>query len=199
MTNKPYLPFSFCLLFCFFSSAADSLDIKIGQMIMVGINERTSIEKKDSLLTEIKQNKFGGVVLFEKNISPDNSSKTLKKMISVMQDKASVPLLITIDEEGGKVHRLKEKYGFVGMPSASYLGLIDKADSTLFYNRRLAKELAGLGINLNYAPSVDLAVNPENTVIVKRERSFSASADIVAKHASLCIQSHHENSVKTIL
>jgi beta-N-acetylhexosaminidase len=85
------------------------------------------------------------------------------------------------------------------MPSAAYLGSIDNADSTLFYNRRLAAEMRDLSINMNYAPCVDVAVNPDNPVIVKNNRSFSADPDIVTKHALLCIQAHHENNVRTIL
>ena len=177
----------------------DSLDIKIGQMIMIGIKSRTSISENDSLLKEISEQKIGGVVLFEKNISSNNSKNELINLITTMQSAAAIPLFVSIDEEGGLVHRLKEKYGFVGMPSATRLGNINSADSTLFYNRRLAAELTELGFNCNYAPTLDMAVNPENTVIVKRQRSFSADPDIVSKHALLCIQAHHENNVKTIL
>lgn len=180
-------------------TAVDSLDIKIGQMIMIGINDRTQVFETDALLDDIKAQKVGGIVLFEKNIAAINSRNTLQQMIQNFQRKASVPLLVTIDEEGGKVHRLKEKYGFVAMPSAAYLGQLNNADSTTFYNNRLAGELKDLGINFNYAPSVDMALNPENTVIVKRERSFSWRPELVSKHAVLCIKAHHANGVKTIL
>jgi len=180
-------------------NTSDSLDIKIGQMIMIGIKGRTSISENDTLLQEIKDHKLGGVVLFEKNISPTDSKNMLIKLIKDLQVNASTPLFVSIDEEGGLVHRLKEKYGFVGMPSAAYLGKLNNSDSTLFYNRRLAAELAELGFNCNYAPTLDMAVNPENNVIVKRQRSFSENPDVVVKHALLCIQAHHENNVKTIL
>lgn len=176
----------------------DSLDLKIGQMILVGIKDRTSLAENDTLLREIRENKLGGVVLFEKNISASDSKNTLMKLIRDMQSAATIPLIVSIDEEGGLVHRLKEKYGFVSMPSASYLGKIDRTDSTLFYNRRLAAELKELGFNCNYAPSLDLAVNPENTVIVKRQRSFSDNVELVSKHAFLCMQAHYENNVRTI-
>lgn len=177
----------------------DSLDIKIGQMIMVGINNRTEITETDALIQELKDNKAGGIILFEKNIAKTKSPEKLKALISAMKAAAPIPLLVSIDEEGGKVHRLKEKYGFVSMPSAAYLGKLDNSDSTLFYNRRLAAELAELGINFNYAPTLDIAINPENKVIVQKERSFSAQEKIVTKHALLCIQAQHENGVKTIL
>lgn len=177
----------------------DSLDIKIGQMIMLGINSRTAIEQNDPLLQELRDQKLGGIVLFEKNISSTESKSNLQNLIKNIQSQSPIPLFVTIDEEGGLVHRLKEKYGFVSMPSADHLGKLDNMDSTLFYNRRLAKQLTELGINFNYAPTLDLAVNPENKVIVKRERSFSAYPDVVAKHAMACILAHHENGVKTIL
>jgi beta-N-acetylhexosaminidase len=177
----------------------DSLDIKIGQMIMVGIGDRKAIEANDPLLMELKDSKIGGIVIFEKNISATDSRNKMIALTNTLQSNSKIPLLITIDEEGGKVHRLKEKYGFVSMPSAAYLGKLDNQDSTMFYNRRLAGELNELGINFNYAPCLDLAVNPENNVIVKRERSFSAQPDMVSKHAALCIKAHHEQNVKTIL
>src|SRR5687768_10334903 len=119
----------------------DSLDIKIGQMIMVGINDRTMLADTDALAKDIKAQKVGGILLFEKNITPANSEKNLKQLTRQAQKHASIPLFVSIDEEGGLVHRLKPKYGFVGMPSAAYLGKLDNADSTLYYNRRLAKEL----------------------------------------------------------
>lgn len=176
-----------------------SLDEKIGQMIMIGINDRKSILSTDTLLTEIKSGKVGGVILFEKNISNSNSSETLKKLISDLQASASTHLFMSIDEEGGKVHRLKEKYGFVPMPSAGYLGNLNNLDSTRYYTTNLAKELNELGINLNYAPCLDLATNPNNPIIAKVGRSYSADPAVVAQQASVSILAHHEQGVKTIV
>lgn len=181
------------------ASNPDSLDIKIGQMIMMGVNDRTEVTVNDPIIEELKTQKLGGIVLFEKNIAKSESRKKLQKFIGDLKVNAPIPLLVSIDEEGGKVHRLKEKYGFVGMPSAAYLGKLNNSDSTLFYNRRLARELKDLGINFNYAPCLDLAINPENTVIVKRERSFSEQPEMVTKHAQLGIKAHHDYGVKTIL
>jgi len=168
-------------------------------MIMMGINERTALEPSDPLCAELQEGRMGGVVLFEKNISGYNSRTTLKRLVNDLQHYALIPLFVSIDEEGGKVHRLKEKYGFPAMPSAAYLGRLDNADSTLYYNRRLAAAMSQIGINLNYAPAVDMALNPANPVIVKRERSFGADPTLVSKHALLCIQAHHEYGIKTIL
>lgn len=176
-----------------------SLDEKIGQMIMIGINDRKSLLANDSLVTEIKSGKMGGIILFEKNISNTNAAATIKTLIADMQSYASTPLFISIDEEGGKVHRLKEKYGFVSMPSAGYLGNLNNIDTTIYYTTRLATELRELGFNLNYAPCLDLATNPNNPIIAKVGRSYSAVPAIVSAHASASINAHHTQGVKTIV
>jgi beta-N-acetylhexosaminidase len=175
----------------------DSLDMKIGQMIMIGVGERTSIGEQDELLEQLRNQKYGGIILFEKNLNRRNTADSLKALIRALQGQARIPLFVSIDEEGGKVHRLKEKYGFFSVPSAAYLGKLDKADSTLYWNRKLSGLLAELGFNLNFTPSVDLALNQKNTVIVKSERSYSRDPEVVAKHAGLAIRAHHENGVNT--
>jgi beta-N-acetylhexosaminidase len=177
----------------------DSLDLKIGQMIMVGINARTAINAGDTLLKEVAKGKMGGIIIFEKNINPINAKENLKKLIADIQFSAKIPLMVSIDEEGGKVHRLKEKYGFVKMPSAAYLGGLGHTDSTTYYTNILAAQLAYLGITLNFAPDVDLATNPNNPVIAKVGRSYAANPEIVSQHATASIEAHHTHGVKTIL
>lgn len=180
-------------------SSSYTLDFKIGQMVMMGINDRKVLESNDELLTEISEGKTGGIILFEKNISPVNSREALKKLINDMQAKAKEPLFMSIDEEGGKVHRLKEKYGFVAMPSAAYLGNLNNLDSTFLYTKTLAALLAELGFNVNFAPDVDLALNPTNPVIVKSGRSYGADPKLVTQHALMSIKAHHMYNVKTAI
>lgn len=189
----------FFLPFTLFAKKNDSLDIKIGQMIMIGINERTALGNTDVLAEELRAGKIGGVVLFEKNLAKTNTKDSLILLVKNLQANAMIPLFVSIDEEGGKVHRLKEKYGFFTTPSAAYLGEVNKFDSTRYHARRIASLLKDLGINLNYAPTVDMAVNPENTVIVKNGRSFGTDPFLVATHAQLSIGAHHEYGVKTVL
>ena len=175
----------------------DSLDIKIGQMILIGIGDRKNITADDEILQDISDGKMGGILLFEKNIATLHSFTGLHTLIETLQKKSAIPLFISIDEEGGKVHRLKEKYGFVSMPSAQQLGALNNIDSTDFYNQQLTKELSELGINLNYAPCLDLAINPKNTVLVTKERCFSSDPDIVTRHAQACIDAHHNHGILT--
>lgn len=178
---------------------ADSLNIMIGQMIMIGIGDRVEVHKKDSLLQDIREGKIGGVILFEKNIHKKKPIEKLKEMLDKFHETAPQKLFVAIDEEGGKVHRLKEKYGFVGMPSAAYLGELDNLDSTYYYNDVLSAQLKDLGFNVNFAPSVDLAVNDSNDVIVRKNRSFGADPAKVERHALACMAAHEKNKVLTVL
>ena len=109
----------------------DSLDIKIGQMVMVGYSG-TSLRYADPIVDDIKNGMVGGVILFEKNISDSNSVVRLKQLIYAMQSIAPVPLVMAIDQEGGSVNRLKTKYGFPKSVTAAYLGEQNNNDTTKF-------------------------------------------------------------------
>jgi len=180
---------------CQLSIAQDSLDIKIGQMILIGLPQA----KVDStVLEEVRQGKVGSIILFEKNIPAKNSFIELKKITWTYQQAAPIPLFIAIDQEGGRVNRLKEKYGFPRSVSAAKLGKYS-LDSVRFYGETTAATLAGLGINVNFAPVVDLASNPSNPIIATIERAFSAQADSVALLAREFIRQHRELGVVTVL
>src|SRR5687767_7902652 len=85
----------------------DSLDLKIGQMLLIGF-PKTDVDAE--VLREIREGKVGSIIIFEKNIPPKNSFVGLKKMTWTYQNAATIPLFIAIDQEGGRVNRLKDKY-----------------------------------------------------------------------------------------
>jgi len=175
----------------------DSLDIKIGQMILIGMPKA---EVDSSVLEEVRAGKVGSLIYFEKNIPKSSSAfAAFKKMSWTYQKAAPIPLFICIDQEGGKVNRLKEKYGFTRSITAASIGKFKSIDSVRFYGEATAATLAGLGINVNFAPCVDLAVNPTNPVIVKSERSYSANEDTVALFAKEVVKQHRRYGVVTAL
>src|SRR5689334_10487093 len=94
-------------LFAITSTAAqpvDSLDIKIGQMLLVGY---PGPNLDSMLLQEIKSGKAGSIILFEKNVPKTATAfAPLKKVLWTYQKAATIPLLIGIDQEGGRVNRL---------------------------------------------------------------------------------------------
>ncbi|MBM3178047.1 MAG: glycoside hydrolase family 3 protein [Bacteroidetes bacterium] len=188
-----------CFSLVFFNSSCaqqDSLDFKIGQMIMIGFPKA---EVDSAVLAEVAAGKVGAVIFFEKNIPKSNSFAGLKKIAWTYQKAAPVPILIGIDQEGGRVNRLKEKYGFTRSVTAGYIGKTGSLDTARFYADATAATLSGLGINVNFAPCVDLAVNPSNTVIVKVERSYSKNADSVTRFAREVILQHRKHNVLTTL
>lgn len=178
-----------------FAQTTDSLDIKIGQMILIGF-PGTKVD--DKVLEEIRQGKVGSIIIFEKNIPAKNSYLELKKITWTYQHASAIPLFIAIDQEGGKVNRLKEKYGFPKSISAAQLGKFSM-DSVQFYAETTAATLAGLGINVNFAPVVDLRSNPTNPIIAKPERAYSAQADTVALFAREVIRAHRNLGIVSVL
>jgi beta-N-acetylhexosaminidase len=180
-----------------FSQTDVPLDVKIGQMILIGIPKA---EVDHQVLEEVRKGKVGSLIFFEKNIpNRPNAFASVKKMTWTYQQAAPIPLLICIDQEGGKVNRLKEKYGFTRSVSAANLGRYRSLDSVRFYAEATAATLAGLGFNVNFAPCVDLAANPNNPVIVRNERAYSNNEDSVALLAKEVIKQHRKYGVITTL
>ena len=178
----------------------DSLDIMIGQMIMIGIGNSKMADSLSTPIVEAIQNGYvGGVILYEKNISQINSQETLKRMIAKLQSYTKIPLFVSIDEEGGHVNRLKPKYGFPKSVSAQHLGEMGNMDSTRFYAQQTAKLLELYGINMNFAPVVDINLNTDNPVIGKKERSFSSDYKSVIEHAQEVINIHNQYEVIPVL
>lgn len=185
-------------------SPAVSLDAKIGQMILVGFRG-FELAGDNPIVHDLRERQIGGVVLFDydaptrtrlRNIQ---SPQQVKALCTALQKTASTKLLIAVDQEGGMVARLNERYGFPPTVSAQYLGSLDQLEMTRDYAETTARTLADLGINLNLAPVVDLNINPQNPVIGKIERSFSADQAVVTRHALEVVRAHHKYGVLTTL
>jgi beta-N-acetylhexosaminidase len=193
--HKAVLLFFFALTFNVYAQR-DSLDIKIGQMILIGF-PGTTVDAR--VLEEVRSGKVGTLIIFEKNIPPANSFIALKKIIWTYQQASPIPLFIGIDQEGGRVNRLKSKYGFPNSITAAAMAEAHSLDSVRIYAEAMASTLAGLGININFAPVVDLATNPTNPIIAKYGRAFSATEDTVTRYAKEFIKQHHKYNVLTSL
>ncbi|MBR9974867.1 MAG: glycoside hydrolase family 3 [Bacteroidetes bacterium] len=184
------------------SFSGDSLDIKIGQMLMGGFRG-TVVGDGSPIVRDLRELHLGGVVLFDFDVERKAygrnivSPPQLLTLTEALRKHSSLPLLIAIDQEGGTVRRLKEKNGFPPTVSARHLGRLDDIDSSTAYADAMARSLAVLGINTNFAPVLDLDVNPSNPVIGKIARSFSADPAVVIRHAELFIRAHHEMGLLT--
>lgn len=172
----------------------DSLSIKIGQMLLIGFPKS---ELDSAVLQEVAAGKVGSIIAFEKNIPASNSFIALKKILWTYQKAAPIPLLIGIDQEGGKVNRLKDKYGFPRTITHFQMAKSGSLDSVRLYAEAIATTLAGLGFNINFAPVVDLNINPDNPAISRHGRSFSINEDSVILLAKEYIKQHRKHGVLT--
>lgn len=176
---------------------SEELDLWIGQMLMVGFRG-TELNEGDPFLGLVGDFHLGGVVLFDYDVPSQSpvrniaSSAQVIRLTAQLQSAARIPLLIAIDQEGGKVARLKEKHGFPATLSAGELGRRDEESLTRSSARATADLLVHLGINLNFAPVLDLAVNSDNPVIAALERSYGADSDRVLRHGRWTIEEFHQ-------
>jgi beta-N-acetylhexosaminidase len=177
-----------------------SLEAKIGQMLMVGFR---GLEVSDDhfIVRDIRERNLGGVAIFDYDVPSGSplrnveSPAQLKALVASLQAASDTSLLVTVDHEGGVLTRLKEARGFPPTRSHQALGEIDDPAFTYEQASAMARTLAELGITLNLAPVVDLNINPDNPIIAKYERSFSADPDAVTRHATAFIEAHHTQGV----
>lgn len=179
-----------------------SLEHAVGQMLMVGFRGYVVDDEVDEMLDTVRP---GGVVLFDRDPLDGEEGKNIQSPKQVrfltrsLQRRSSVPLFVSVDSEGGRVNRLKERYGFsVSVPSARELGS-GPVSNTSMIARDLAKQIAWSGINWNLAPVVDVDVDPASPAIGAFERSFSADASVVVEHASAFVDSFRSVGVLTTL
>ena len=175
----------------------------IGQMLMVGLRGHTERDVS-SFFKSIQGYSIGGVVLYDQNItvSPPSlhnirSPKQLTSFTSALQKESAIPLLIAIDQEGGKVNRLKPEYGFPNSKSWAEIGKINKLTITKENAKLTANTLKMNGINVNFAPVLDLS-NNSKSFIAQKERCFSKDPKKVVEHSKEFINAHLDNNVVTV-
>lgn len=155
----------------------------IGQHLFTGIQ---GLSLSDSEKKFIVDNNIGGVVLFARNVAEPKQVRDLCAEIQSLRHRQSdrAPIFIGIDMEGGRVHRLKAP--FTVWPPLARLGQIDNPTVSFHFSHRLGQELRAVGINLDFAPDLDVFTNPKNTVI--GDRAISSDAAVVERHASALVR-----------
>ena len=181
----------------------EQLKEKIGQMIMIGF-EGTEASENSDIYKIIKDVKIGSVVLFDYDVPSKSFPKNIKnfeqtkKLIEDLQKYSATPLFVAVDVEGGSVNRLKPEYGFLPVMSAEKMGQDKTLKTTEKESVKIAGELKSLGFNMNFAPVVDLNINPENPIIGALGRSFSADPVQVVDQARVFIENHLNNNIITV-
>lgn len=169
-----------------------SLEAMIGQMIMVGFRgdgAHPLSQELRGLLEDIEKGRIGGVILFERDWQTKQRGRNIVSLPQVaalatlLQKNAAVPLFIAVDQEGGRVQRLRSEHGFPNVPSAAELGK-NRPEKTRDAALRMGEALRKVGVNVNFAPVADVAVNPKSPAIGGIGRAFSQYPEIVARHAA---------------
>ena len=148
----------------------------------------------------LKKHKPWGVILFSRNIKSIKQTKILTNKIKKIFKDKNYPILI--DQEGGRVNRLKNIITFDNLTSEYFGNLFenDKMKLDIIYKLFIDKTsylLKLIGVNINTVPVLDLRVKGASTII--GDRSFSKNKNTISKMGDLCIKLFHENSIGTII
>ncbi len=179
-----------------------TLEQKIAQMLMPSFrywkNDGKIVDVpvlNDAMRNCIKNHGFGGVIVFSQNI---NGTEQTIRLIDDMQNASvsggNLPLLIAADQEGGRVARLATGTSMSGNMS---LGALNDKNITKEYAEIMGRELSAVGINVDFAPVMDVNNNPNNPVI--NIRSFSSDPNIVADMGEAFIEGLHKEGIITAL
>ncbi len=157
----------------------------VGQHFIVGVSGHTLTEPEKKFITT---HNIGGVILFGRNVSEPKQVLELCKQIQALRKEqlSQLPLTISIDMEGGRVARLKKP--FTLWPPLKQLGVADSPNLSYQFAHCMGLELKAVGINLDYAPVLDVFTNPQNKVI--GDRAVSSDPNMVAKQASALVRGY---------
>ena len=158
----------------------------IGQLCMIGFEET---EVTPDLRAWMQDYRPGGVILFSRNlVNPEQIAKLTNDLQSLACD---IPLLMAIDQEGGRVSRLPSD--FTIFPPAATIGQSGSTELAYQAATVTAKELRGVGINMNMAPVLDIHTNPANPII--GNRAFGTLPEQVCKMGAATIAGLHDHRV----
>lgn len=165
---------------------------KLGQLFIIGVaGTELSGTEEDFLVN----NNIGGVILMGRNCKTPEQIHQLSTSIQKLRHKTNLktPFFISTDMEGGRVARLKAP--FTQWPSLRKLGDIDSPSLAFNMSMFMGRELRAVGINLDFAPCVDVLTNPTNTAI--GDRALSADPEMVAKMSSALVRGYMKSEIIT--
>lgn len=151
-----------------------SLTEKIGQLVVAGIDSYENDEHSREL---IEKYKVGGFILLGQNIKDTKQTLNLINSLKDSNAKNKIPLFFSIDEEGGRITRLPKE--FAKLPTNKVIGEKNNSSLSFKIGSLLGEEVKAFGLNMNFAPVLDVNSNPKNPVI--GDRSFGNNVDIVSK------------------
>ncbi|WP_017416563.1 beta-N-acetylhexosaminidase [Clostridium tunisiense] len=149
------------------------LEEKIGQMIFAGVSGTTMDTGAQKLINQLH---VGGIIFYKNNF--ENPTQTVELVNQIKAENSSnIPLFLGVDQEGGRVIRLPG--ALTNFPPNKQIGEVNNSEFSYKIGRLLGYELKEFGLNLDFAPVLDINSNPNNPVI--GDRSFGNNLEIVSK------------------
>jgi beta-N-acetylhexosaminidase len=157
-----------------------------GRLAIVGFHGHSAPDELRRLIADFD---LGGVIYFARNIVEPAQVAALSREVAALA--RAWPFWVSVDQEGGRVARLKRP--FTEWPPAITLGRSGDPALAARFAAALAAELAAVGVNLDYAPVLDVHTNPKNPVI--GDRALSERAEEVARLGAVIIETLQERGV----
>jgi beta-N-acetylhexosaminidase len=160
----------------------------IGQLLIGSLPGMTITPEIRSLAREFQ---LGGIILFKRNIEAPEQVAELSHDVQMLA--AETPLWVSVDQEGGRVARLRAP--FTEWPPMAVLGRSGDQGQALArrFAKALATELRAVGITLDYAPVLDIHTNPKNPII--GDRALAEDADTVARLGAVIVRALQDNGM----
>ena len=156
-------------------------------MFILGL-EGENLQDNPNLVNAL-HNGLGGVIFFTQNIK---TTEQFKKLVEDIKKEAKIPVLLSIDQEGGRVERTENL--FYGKKFLSAKFSAQKGEDFLReQTEKISRLLKDFGLNLNFAPVLDVNTNPNNPII--GERAFSNDMDEVIRCGKIVVDTYLKNSI----
>lgn len=170
-----------------------SLEEKIGQMIIIGLNTETAVKNLEEIINKYK---VGGVLLYKKNYHQNYEEMIeLVNKIKTLNQKNKIPIFISIDQEGGRVNRTPKE--FKNLPAANKLVKKSVEEDLVKRSGEITGEiLKKLGINMNFAPVLDIKRFSDNHSI--GDRAYSEKVEEISKYGIEYMQALQKHGVISI-
>jgi beta-N-acetylhexosaminidase len=173
--------------------AAMPLEVKIGQMILAGVEDETVGDDSRHIINDLH---IGNIILMGRNFdSPEQVLRLTQDLQNLAMSANGIPLLIGTDQEGGLVQRANYYAGFTPMPPAQLVGSAREPVLAEQYGQMVGEELSAVGVGVDFAPVLDVNDNPTNPVIGALGRSFGTTPELVEESALPFIAGLHAAGV----
>ena len=171
------------------ATQTDEIRRAAGQKLLVGFSG--SPVAAPTAIQSALHDGLGGIVLFSRNVSEINQFAALTTSVASGSASNQPPAFVAVDQEGGRVVRLRAPLSAI--PPMREVGQMDDPEFTQALSGVMARELKAVGVNLNFAPVIDVDTCSDNPVI--GDRSFSSDPQKVARHGQAFVSGHLQNGV----